>query len=338
MNLRATDIQEVARASELWQEVVDASEDGWLWHTWRTHEFNLSAGETYKAKDLSFFVYEGERAVGVVPLIIQEKKAEDGVEREATYYSGFLPWPCFRSDVQNKEELEDFAFAELERRVRKAGARCIKVRLTPPQNAGDEEVRVGRIAEAHAFTPHHFDSHVAAVTSDTLTEVRERYRRYHRKYAPFFTLNVLEGVAVTLELEETYFRLHVKDSGGQFRSRESYAKQTDIARRGEAFYVVATHTESGAVVGMLLVSVYKNAAYDNSVAVDPDFADRYVSHLLKWRAIEELQKKRIPTYELGPKADPASATQKELGITHFKEGWSRGHTRTVWEMEKLLEL
>ena len=86
---------------------------------------------------------------------------------------------------------------------------------------------------------------------------------------------------------------------------------------------------------MLLVSLYKNAAYDGSVAVDPDFASQNVSHLLKWRVIEELQKRKVPTYELGQKADPSSSTKKELGITHFKEGWSRDRTRSIWKIEKL---
>lgn len=330
MNLHAIDIREVTGAPELWQEIVNASEDGWIWHTWLAHEFNLCAGEKYAAKDLSFFIYENGKAVGVVPLIVQGG--------EAIYYSGFLPWPCFRSNVQNKEELEDFAFAELEQRIHEAGAHHVKVRLTPPQNNGNEEVCVKRIAEKYAFVPRHFDSHVVVISNETLGEVRERYRRYYKKYSSLFTLNIAEGSAVTPELEETYFKLHVKDSGGQFRSRESYAKQADIARAGEAFYVTATLTSSGAIVGMLLVSLYKNAAYDNSVAVDPDFADRYVSHLLKWRAIEELQTRRVPTYELGSKADPLSSTPKELGITHFKEGWSRGHTRTLWEMEKFLDM
>jgi len=337
MNLQAVALSKVTGAPKLWQEIVDSSDDGWLWHTWLAHEFNLCAGEKYAAHDLSFFVYENGKAVGIAPLIIQEKSVGEVKEREAMYYSGFLPWPCFRKDVQNKEALEDFAFAELEQRAHKAGAHHIKTRLTPPQNNGDEESRVKRIGAAYGYEPSHFDSHVVAITNDTPQEVRERYRRYHKKYAPLFTLSIAEGGAVTPELEESYFRLHVKDAGGQFRSRESYTKQVDIARGGEAFYVVATHKESGVVAGMLLVSLYKNAAYDNSVAVDPNFADRYVSHLLKWRAIEELQKRGVPTYELGSKADPASATPKELGITHFKEGWSRDNVRTVWGMEKFFE-
>ncbi|HEY4517710.1 MAG TPA: GNAT family N-acetyltransferase, partial [Candidatus Paceibacterota bacterium] len=192
-------------------------------------------------------------------------------------------------------------------------------------------------AAKYEYEPKHFDSHVIAITNETLGAVRERYRRYHKKYSSLFTLNVVEEAAVTPELEETYFQLHVKDAGRQVRSRESFTKQADTAREGEGFYVVTTHIKSGTTAGMLLVSLYKNIAYDNSVAVDPDFADRYVGHLLKWRAIEELQKRRVLTYELGPKYDNTSATKKELGINHFKEGWSRGCTRTVWEMEKYLD-
>jgi lipid II:glycine glycyltransferase (peptidoglycan interpeptide bridge formation enzyme) len=121
------------------------------------------------------------------------------------------------------------------------------------------------------------------------------------------------------------------------RSRESFTKQADVARNGEAFFVVVKDNDTGMIVGMLLVSCYKNAAYDNSVAIDPDFAQRYVGHLLKWRAIEELQKRNIPTYELGQIARE-DASVKEKGINHFKEGWSRGNTRVLWVLEKTLDL
>lgn len=336
MKIQAVAIKEVTGVPELWQEIVGASPDGWFWNTWTNHEFNLCAGQKFNAIDYSFFIYDDDRAVGVVPLIIQERVIDGVAMREAVYYSGFLPWPCIRHDVENREEVENFVFEEIEKRAREAGVRRVLMRLIPPRNIGNEESRVSKIAETHGYTVRHFDSHVVEITNNTLKEVRERYRRYYKKYSSLFTLSVAEKADVTLELEQTYFELHVKDAVGQFRSRESYTKQSDIARAGEAFYVVATHTESGTVAGMLLVSLYKNAAYDNSVAVDPDFADMRVSHLLKWRAIEELQSREVATYELGLKADPLSSTPKELGITHFKEGWSRGHTRPIWEVEKLL--
>jgi lipid II:glycine glycyltransferase (peptidoglycan interpeptide bridge formation enzyme) len=152
---------------------------------------------------------------------------------------------------------------------------------------------------------------------------------------------VIEGDAVTPEIEETYFQLHVKDAGGQFRSRESYHLQANLAREREAFYVTATHRGRNVIAGMLLVSVYKGAAYDNSVAVDPDFQDEYVSHLLKWTAIEALNARAVQIYELGEKAALPTTisipSAKNRGISYFKEGWSRDSTKLVVAAEKFLD-
>src|SRR3989344_9022766 len=56
MEPQAIDISKVDGASGLWQEIVDESSDGWIWHTWLAHEVNLEAGRGYGAHDLSFFV------------------------------------------------------------------------------------------------------------------------------------------------------------------------------------------------------------------------------------------------------------------------------------------
>lgn len=327
MDIQAIDIQDVAGAPALWQEIVDASDDGWLWHTWLAHEFNLCAGEKYSAKDLSFFVYEGKRAVGVVPLIIEER---DG-RRQAAYYSGFLPWPCFRRDVQPGKALEDFAFTELEQRARDAGADRISVRMTPPINRGDELERVTRVAAEQAYRSLPLSSHVATVSQETLTAIRSRYDYKH--FSPFFTVTVAEGSEVTDALEETYFKLHTKDAGGQFRSRQSYTKQADIARGREGFYVVAQQKESGDIAGMALVSCYKGAAYYNSVAIDPAFQKLCVGYQLQCRAIEELLNRGIPLYDLGVKED---ASEKKLGIARFKDKFARHQSRAVYHLEKSL--
>ncbi len=341
MNLRAIDISKVAGAPELWQEIVEASPDGWIWHTWLAHEFNLCAGEKFKATDHSFFVYENGKAVGVVPLIIQEKSIGDFVGREATYYSGFLPWPCFAENT-GQEAHEDFAFAELERRARGAGAGHIRMLLAPPHNTGDEGECIERVASTHHYLHSSSHSQVVRIDADALSRVRTRSRQYYKKHAPLFSLDVAEGAVVTPELEETYFRLHVKDAGGQFRSRESYTKQADIARKGEGFYVVVTEKKSGVVAGMALISVYHGAAMDSSVAVDPAFKDKRVGHLVKWRAIEELMKRGIATYEVGHQklnipTFQKLVTKKDIGISEFKEGWTRGNGRTIWEIEKFLD-
>ena len=102
----------------------------------------------------------------------------------------------------------------------------------------------------------------------------------------------------------------------------------------------AKHKESGVLAGMLLVSFYKKAAYDNSVAVDPDHHQNYVSHLLKWNAISELVKRGAVSYELGIKAELPDLmripSRKNLGISNFKDGWARGSVKRVFVADKFL--
>jgi hypothetical protein len=206
---------------------------------------------------------------------------------------------------------------------------------------GNEQQRLARVISEHRYLDSTYISHSLNVQHDTLANVRERYRRYVKKFIPQYELAIKEGDAVTPELEEIYFRLHVKDAGGYFRSRESYRFQADLARNHEAFYVIATRRGRNVVAGMLLVSIYKGAAYDNSVAVDPDFQEEYVSHLLKWTAIQSLLARGVQTYELGEKAllptTSSIPSAKNYGISHFKEGWSKGSVKTVIVAEKFLE-
>lgn len=167
MNINAVNITEVSKAPKLWQEIIDSSHDGWIWHTWLAHEFNLCAGEKFKAEDHSFFVYENDKAVGIVPLIIQEKIIGDFKGREATYYSGFLPWPCFRAGFESEHAaaLESFAFTELEQRARNAGVGRISIRMTPPMNRGDELKRVTRATGEHSYLYIPLSSHIVMVLS-----------------------------------------------------------------------------------------------------------------------------------------------------------------------------
>lgn len=335
------DYAEAPDGAASWDRLVSESAEGWIVHTRANFDFNFCAALEFDARDLSFFLMRGGRAIGVVPLTVQKRRLGAFEGREAAYYSGYLPWPCFAPDLADLPGVEELAFMELERRARGAGAGRIRVRSYPAAAIPDEAERVARAASTGRFAHSSFASHVVALEPDVLSKVRERYRRYHKKFSPQFELEVLDGARLDARWEQTYFELHVKDAGGRFRSRESYARQADLARKGEGFYVAARHRESGRVAGMLLVSLLKDAALDNSVGVDPEFQEMYVSHLLKWRAIEELLKRGAKTFELGERAEPATLLKipspKQRGISHFKEGWARGNVRTVRELDKFLD-
>jgi Acetyltransferase (GNAT) domain len=326
-------------ANRVWQRLADACPDAWFWHTWANMQFNFVASQKSDVRNLSFFVMRDGQAVGLVPLMVNRTTAGEWSGWEASYYGAPLPWPAFLAELPDFAAAEQFALTELETRAREAGAERIRLRLEPPLPAPNERERLGR-AVALRYLDSSYVSHFMAVNAETLANVRERYRRYVKKFALAYDMSIADGEAVTPALEETYFHLHVKDAGGQYRSRESYRFQGDLARYGEAFYVIARNRVAGAIAGMLLVSTYKKVAYDNSVAVDPDYQSEYVSHLLKWAAIKELLRRGVSHYELGLQSDLPSfmfvPCEKNRGISHFKEGWARDSTRRVVMVEKFL--
>lgn len=333
-------IEGIPDCGRVWQQLADACPDAWFWHTWANMQFNFVAAEKTDVRNLSFFVMSDDQPVGIVPLMVSSAKIADRPFLEASYYSGPLPWPAFMAGLPAAAAAEQFALTELESRARQAGAERIRLRLEPPSPSPShhDRTRLENLVIARRYLDSSYSSHWMRLDEHTLHNVRERYRRYVKKFSPAYDMSVAAGEAVTSELEETYFQLHVKDAGGQFRSRGSYRLQADLARAGEAFFVIARKRATGAVTGMLLISAYKKAAYDNSVAVDPDFQHEYVSHLLKWAAIEELLRRSCQSYELGPKAGlPTFAvlpSEKSRGISYFKDGWARESTRQVHVAEK----
>ena len=58
-----------------------------------------------------------------------------------------------------------------------------------------------------------------------------------------------------------------------------------------AFFCVASCVKTKKVVGVLFTVLFKGQAYDGSVAIDPDYEHKYVSHVLKWKTIEMRLKK-----------------------------------------------
>ena len=332
MNLEAHDVSSTPDAGQVWKKVIDESPDAWIWHSRSTVQFTFDAASSLHPVDLSFFVYEDDKVIGLVPLIVRD--GDD--ERVAAYHPGigFLPWPACMAGA-DRERFLDFAFEELESRARNAKATLIRMRYTPPKNMGTEGEYVEKIARKFGYTMIQMESHVVSLGSG-FPEVRDRYRRYYKKFSPLFDMRIVHGGDVTVDFADQYRQLHEKDAGRVVRLPESYQRQADAARSDEAFYVVATHKEDRQVAGMLLISLYKQVAYDGSVAIDPSYAELRVGHILKWVAIEELMRRGVTIYELGLRADPATASEKENGISNFKEGWSRGNMRSIWQIEKTL--
>lgn len=324
--------------TEVWNEIVTKSIEGWFWATRTMHEFRIAC---YQAAgrlvdDRSFVFIRDGRPCGLVPLVIGRDDSDGDLM--ASYLGAPLPWPMVVSDVNDRNVIQTLLFSELERRVHDSNATVLRLALAPPGVGSELSGDFARIVRERAFVDVSYLSHWVDVTPQTLSLVRERYRRDVRKSLRSYQIEIWNSEDLPASIAEAYMQLHVKDAGRVTRPIGTYEKQVDLVRNGEGFWVAARNSAADKIVGMLLVILHKGAAYDASVAVDPDFETDNVSHMMKWRAIEHLMEIDIGHYELGGVAFTptyiSQPSQKTYGISFFKDGWSRGKTKRVWAADK----
>lgn len=337
--LKTIPVIECKNAETIWTTVVEKSRMAWYRHTYALAEFHRSVAKEKGVKELSFFIYDGEKPIGLAPLMMISKP--NGVQ-EVSYNSSPTPWPCLiTEDPNERADLQKFCFDQIMDVCTQNAADYICLGLNAPQySRGEHEQSFSQLIERYNFLDASFTSHLIQVDDKTISGIRSSYKRNIKKYAKEYDTQVYSGDTVTDGIEQIYFELHVKDAGGQFRSRESYTRMADLARKNEAAFILAFKKDSKKIVGVLVVAIHKNAAYDSSVSIDPDYQYDYISHILKAAAIQLMQDRGIKDYELGRAyALPSLAyipSEKEKNISFFKDGFSRGENKKSFVAEKFL--
>ena len=338
MTYEIADVATLKNGRAAWDAVVEAAPEAWLWTTSAMHEFRKCILEKTGrlTGDHSFVVLNDGTPCGLAPLVLSRESAEDIAV--AAYGDVALPWPLVVAHAPERSAVENILLDEVERRVRSLGGGMLSLMLAPPAVGANVAASFIETVRKRSFVDNSFSSHWIDVSPATLGEVRERYRRYVKKFWDQYDLVIFDSHNIPDALARDYMELHVKDAGGVFRPLETYERQVDLARQGQGFWVGAVNKSVGKLVGMLMVSVHKQAAYDFSVAIDPDFQDDQVSNLLKWKAVQHLIEMGVTHYELGQAAVTPSylwqPSSKNYGISFFKDGWSRGRLKTVWVADK----
>ncbi|HTI86989.1 MAG TPA: GNAT family N-acetyltransferase [Alphaproteobacteria bacterium] len=337
------DVSQWPQSDSAWDEVVAAAPAAWVWTTRLAHNFRLStlraAGELHA--DRSFFLIDQGRPVGLMPLVIRRSATGGGAGLEASYREAPLPWPSVVPGTTPLRDIEEAMLEEAETRCRAVAAGRLSLMLSPPEPNAEVTSRFTAIARRRGYLDSSYPSHWMRVGPETLSQVRERYRRDVRKFTPRYRLEVLSGNAIPDALDAEYMELHRKDAGTLHRPAETFRAQMDILRQNAGFITVARRADDGTPAGMLMIWRIKGAAYDASVAVDPQWQREQVSHLLKWRTIEHLLAEGTTSYELGRIAASPSylwqPSDKNYGISFFKEGWARDGQKTVFEATKYFD-
>lgn len=141
---------------------------------------------------------------------------------------------------------------------------------------------------------------------------RKSYRSLLVQGAKEFTPAVSDSVALLKEL-------HLLAAGRQTRSNATWQRQQEAIDAGEAFCVYLRDNSGFCVGGALFhhsrtEGLYAVGAYDRTLH------DKPLGHLVQMAAIAEMQRLGLKWYYLGLR--PYVASDKELSIAHFKEGWA----------------
>lgn len=123
---------------------------------------------------------------------------------------------------------------------------------------------------------------------------------------------------------EEFRCLHLAVAGRATRSLESWDAQHQAVAGGGAF-LVYLRDETGRMVGGGLFHVTRDEGEYAVAAYDRSLFDKPLGHVVQYHAIEEMKRRNMRWYKLGPRFYPADVprpTQKELSIADFKQGFA----------------
>ncbi len=118
---------------------------------------------------------------------------------------------------------------------------------------------------------------------------------------------------------EEFRLLHLEAAGKQTRSRESWSIQKEQIKNKEAFLVTVRDKE--VLIGAGFFNYTRDMGMYSVAAYKRELFDRPIGHAVQMIAIEKLKELGCSTYHLGQKATVGISTDKELSISHFKEGF-----------------
>jgi len=155
-----------------------------------------------------------------------------------------------------------------------------------------------------------------------LSLIRDKYRSHIRKAAKLWDVQV--KLAVNDELYQQFKQLHIEVVGFKTRSDHTWQQLQDAVNANNAFCVFV-FDNLGKMIGAAQFShtqaqaVYSVGVYDRSLFDQP------LSHIVHYRAIEQMKAIGLKRYHIGARCHPSEWMQpsdKESQIGHFKEGFA----------------
>jgi hypothetical protein len=140
---------------------------------------------------------------------------------------------------------------------------------------------------------------------------------------------------LTWEIMKSFRKLHIQESGKDTRTEESWKKQFDMVKLGNAFVVVGKLNNELVSAGFFTTS--DDSCFYGASASRRDLFKKPIFHALMWTAITHAKKMGCRWFESGEQFYPVNSennqpSEKELGISKFKAGFG-GKTKMFLDLK-----
>ena len=148
------------------------------------------------------------------------------------------------------------------------------------------------------------------------------------------TLEIYDYKNADIKSIESLKNLHIKVSGRKTRSDDSWYRQYELIKEGEAFLILG-RLENELVTGSFYMLSRNVCYYGVSVSIREMF-DKPLSHYLVWKAIKYAKDVGCKYFEMGEQSYPGAFyhkdhDQKLIAISDFKAGFG-GNIKTYIDL------
>jgi hypothetical protein len=307
-----------AVAEPAWDDVVDASDDGWLWHRHRFQDVLTTWGSR---QDHSFALLDGDAIACVVPAHGVTNRAR-GI-RLATLDS--FGGPCFAVDLDeaDRTRLRSAVQEVLRDLARRSGSPYVTASLPPlAPSAARSELNP---LLAMGFEDRSDQSWIVSLEDD-LDVVWGRVQSRTRRYIKSAGRDGATVRSATIDDLDAYYALHLETAArtGITAHPRAYfeAIWRDLVPAGLAGGYVVEHDDR--IVAACNVARYKGGVVYWTAASNEGGRAVHANDLLLWEVIRRSAEDGFTAVELGDVHTTATSTGKHLTISRFKSKFAGG--------------
>ena len=307
--------------SDNWQSVLKScTTTPSTFHLLNTVHYHVAYNLKESAVNLSMVLYNNKQAVGVMPLMAHKNEQHGWV---LSSNSVEIIEPIFNQSLARKvkkrleKELGNLIY-DLAKQLNIRQCQFVNIeyfKLSSWYVMWAEKAK-------EIFSTHHLLVDLSLSLEDIRLKFRKSYKPLVNKGLREWRVEVYEQV--TSELFERVRLLHKSVAGGSTRPIETWDKKKEQIDVKESI-IITVHNEDNVLIGTGLFTYFGDSGVYSMGAYKRELFDKPLGHAVQMKAIETFKNNGLKWYEIGQKhlkIDKIPATEKELSISHFKEGFA----------------